>query len=108
MTDPAQSEPKAAPQQMTGRDWLGALAIVAVTAGAIYASIAVRHASPLWGEISTLVGLALLYVAPTILAFRRKHHNRQAIAALNLLAGWTVVGWIAALVWALTRKPPAS
>jgi len=36
---------------------------------------------------------------------RRRHHNRVAIFALNLLAGWTAVGWIIALVWALTRPP---
>jgi len=28
--------------------------------------------------------------------------------ALNLLLGWTVVGWVAALVWALTKDPAAS
>jgi Superinfection immunity protein len=31
-----------------------------------------------------------------------------AICALNLLLGWTVIGWIAALVWALTNPPRAN
>jgi hypothetical protein len=32
----------------------------------------------------------------------RRHHNRSAIIALNLLLGWTILGWITALVWSLT------
>jgi uncharacterized membrane protein YhaH (DUF805 family) len=44
----------------------------------------------------------VLYFIPTIVALARKHHNRLAIGALNLLLGWTVVGWVVALVWALT------
>ena len=48
------------------------------------------------------LGLLLFYFAPTIVAGLRKHHNAMAIGALNLLLGWTVIGWIAALVWALT------
>ena len=47
--------------------------------------------------------MALLYILPAIVAFRRRHHNRAAILALNLLLGWTGLGWIAALVWSLTE-----
>jgi hypothetical protein len=36
----------------------------------------------------------------------RKKRNATAILALDLLLGWTVLGWVAALVWALTRDPP--
>jgi hypothetical protein len=53
------------------------------------------------GRGGALVLLAL-YFAPTIVAAVRKHHNAVAIWALNLLLGWTVIGWIASLVWALT------
>ena len=48
------------------------------------------------------------YFLPTIVAAARKHNNEGAIFALNLLLGWTFLGWVAALVWALTdntRKP---
>lgn len=31
-----------------------------------------------------------------------KKRNAGAIFVLNLLLGWTVIGWIVALVWALT------
>ena len=54
-------------------------------------------------EIFGLIVL-ILYFLPTLCA--RKHHNRDAIFALNLLLGWTLLGWIAALIWACTKPPP--
>jgi hypothetical protein len=48
------------------------------------------------------------YLAPAIIAFARHHHNRVAITVLNVLAGWTFFGWIAALVWSLTNPSPGS
>ena len=51
--------------------------------------------------------LAVLFVpywAPTIVAFARRHPSRGGIAAVNLLLGWTFLGWIAALVWALSDR----
>jgi len=51
-----------------------------------------------------VVGLGLvLYVLPTIIAFNRGHQNAASIAALNILLGWAFVGWVGALVWALTE-----
>ncbi|WP_419855730.1 superinfection immunity protein [Candidatus Poriferisodalis sp.] len=50
--------------------------------------------------VSALVG----YLLPAIIAKRGEHPDAAQIAVLNFLAGWTVVGWIVALVWAL-RKP---
>jgi hypothetical protein len=63
------------------------------------------------GEVDAggLVGAAILiglYLIPTIVAGHRKHHNRDAIALLNVLLGWTVIGWIVAAVWALTVPMP--
>jgi DNA-directed RNA polymerase subunit RPC12/RpoP len=45
----------------------------------------------------------MLYVLPTAIAFIRKHQNAPAIAALNILLGWSCLGWIAALVWSFTE-----
>ena len=49
-----------------------------------------------------LVVLVLLYFVPSIIAFRRMHHKRRAITGLNILLGWSVLGWIVAFLWALT------
>ncbi len=57
--------------------------------------------SILLGLIFLAVGLAIYFV-PAILGQKKK--NNVAIFALNLLLGWTVVGWVAALVWALTKE----
>jgi Superinfection immunity protein len=49
-----------------------------------------------------------LYFLPSIVAYSRANHNVGAIFVLNLLLGWTFVGWVVALVWAFTRpQPPA-
>ena len=45
----------------------------------------------------------MLYFVPT-LAAGKDHRNRQAILALNLLLGWTFIGWVVALIWALYRE----
>ena len=45
------------------------------------------------------------YFLPTVVAVMRSHHNTGAILVLNLLLGWTLLGWVAALVWSLTNRP---
>ena len=55
--------------------------------------------------MAALIGvlvLIALYLVPTFIAAMRHHHNVVAIAALNILLGWSFIGWIAAFVWALT------
>jgi Superinfection immunity protein len=54
-----------------------------------------------------LLVVALLYFIPTILAKGRNHHNAGAVFVINLLLGWTLVGWAVALAWAFTTPPPA-
>jgi hypothetical protein len=51
----------------------------------------------------TLLVLGLLYFLPAILAHHKR--NQSAIFVVNLLTGWTVIGWMIALVWALTDEP---
>jgi hypothetical protein len=45
------------------------------------------------------------YLLPAIIAKCRNHYNRGAIFVLTLLGGWTLVGWIIAMVWAMLRQP---
>ena len=50
-----------------------------------------------------------LYFVPSFIAKTREHPNATAIFALNLLLGWSLIGWVGALVWALTAiNKPAS
>jgi cation transport ATPase len=54
------------------------------------------------GLIAIVVILSLfLYFLPTIVG--RHKSNAVAIFVLNLLLGWTLLGWVIALVWACTE-----
>lgn len=46
-----------------------------------------------------------LYFLPSIGARLRGHPNAQAIIVLNLFLGWTFVGWVVALIWAVSNPP---
>jgi len=42
----------------------------------------------------------IVYFIPLIVAHIRKHENIFAISILNIVLGWTLIGWLAALLWA--------
>jgi hypothetical protein len=44
------------------------------------------------------------YFLPAIIAGMRKHNNTLAIFVLTLFLGWTLLGWIGALVWSVTNS----
>jgi Superinfection immunity protein len=46
--------------------------------------------------------LIALYFLPAIIATVRQHPNQNPIFILTLLLGWTVIGWIVALIWSST------
>ena len=45
----------------------------------------------------------VLYFLPTIIAFGKSKRDAGAILALNFFLGWTAIGWVVALVWALKQ-----
>ena len=53
-----------------------------------------------------LVVLALLYALPSMLAWKRGSRRRWKITAINLLLGWTVIGWVVAMVMTYAYEPP--
>jgi hypothetical protein len=65
-------------------------------------------AAGLGGFLLFLIGLGILaYFIPTVIAVMRKHSQTVPIVAVNVLLGWSFLGWIVALVWSLTAdKPP--
>jgi hypothetical protein len=50
----------------------------------------------------------LMYFLPTILAFARNKRDTAAILLLNLFLGWTMIGWVVALVWAVKTDVPVA
>lgn len=52
-----------------------------------------------------ILGGLTLYLIPSIVADARNSQDAQAITLFNVLLGWTVIGWVAAFMWA--RRPAA-
>jgi hypothetical protein len=51
-----------------------------------------------------LVLMFFVYFAPSLIAAQQGHKNLKALFVLNLFAGWTVLGWVGALVWAYLEQ----
>lgn len=47
-----------------------------------------------------IIGI-IIYFIPTITAFCRRRVNKGAILCLNLFLGWSLIGWVVALIWAV-------
>lgn len=56
-------------------------------------------------HIALLIFLLCLYFLPTFVANGRNHRNATPIVLINLFLGWTVIGWVGALVWATLHQP---
>lgn len=50
-----------------------------------------------------IIGI-IIYFLPYIVAISNKKTNSAAILVLNLFLGWTLIGWVVALVWATTKQ----
>jgi hypothetical protein len=49
------------------------------------------------GFVFLFIGI-LIYLIPALIGRNKKSHT--AILVLNILTGWTFIGWVIALVWA--------
>lgn len=49
------------------------------------------------------VAAPALYLLPTYEAWKADHESLMSLFLLNLLLGWTFLGWVAAMVWAHKR-----
>lgn len=60
-------------------------------------------AAGIGGFLLLLIGFGIVaYFIPTVIAVMRKHSQTVPIVAVNILLGWTFLGWVVALVWSLT------
>ena len=51
--------------------------------------------------IFPLTACLIIYLIPTAIAVIKHRANTAAIVLINILAGWTLVGWVVALVLSL-------
>lgn len=52
-----------------------------------------------------IFGFLAIHFIPTIIAIARRKRNAVWIFLVNLFLGWTIVGWVWALVWSLMTDP---
>lgn len=61
------------------------------------------HGVSVFATLLLLIDLIALYWVPTFVAWRRRH-NLLAVAVMNGFLGWTMIGWVVALVMAVNEK----
>ena len=64
-----------------------------------------RLRSQMEALIVVVITLAI-YLLPTWIALSRHKRNTASIAVLNVFLGWTAIGWVVALIWAVAHEPP--
>jgi hypothetical protein len=50
--------------------------------------------------ICGVIAGAIIYFLPTVIAKNRQMDGIPALFLVNLLLGWTLIGWIVVLLWA--------
>jgi hypothetical protein len=53
------------------------------------------------GEIIWVILAIAFYFFPALNSYMGHKKKADAVLVLNLLLGWTVIGWIVALVWSV-------
>lgn len=48
------------------------------------------------------VACVVFYLLPSLVAYIRQHQNAVPILVINLVFGWTLVGWVGSLAWAFS------
>jgi hypothetical protein len=82
-------------------------------AGATWATVQVFNSSArdqlllIAGLIALMFVAAGLYFLPTFIAFGRSHRNTLGVCIVNVAFGWTLLGWVVALVWSIHQEKPA-
>lgn len=49
---------------------------------------------------------AALYILPSLLAWKRGSRRFGRIITINLLLGWTIIGWVVSMLMTLAWEPP--
>ena len=57
-----------------------------------------------WGVMGFVI-LIEIYLIPTTIAICRKAYYSVAAITINILLGWTFLGWVIALILSLLNKP---
>ena len=47
-----------------------------------------------------LIICVIIYMLPTLIAKARDIPSRHAVTMVNIIFGWTLIGWLVAFLWA--------
>jgi T4 superinfection immunity protein len=81
--------------------------IATLVAAVVFVKISHETVHAIGSVVNVLAFLGFVigaYFLPTFVALGRHHRNSAAIALLNLFLGWTLLGWVVALVWAAINE----
>ena len=53
----------------------------------------------IWGTLGLFV-----YFIPYLVAHKKQHIQKTPILLLNIFLGWTFIGWVIALIWAVMEN----
>jgi hypothetical protein len=91
----------------TRKPGIGIVLGVALLCGLLAFGLIPQAAGPDAGAIAIAVVILLLiaagifYFLPAFIASMRGHRNTAGIFLLNLFFGWTLIGWVLALIWSV-------
>jgi len=54
--------------------------------------------------VFTAIAIIAVYLLPFFIASCRAHKQAPLISIVNLFLGWTLLGWVTALIWAFTNN----
>ena len=48
----------------------------------------------------------IIYMLPTLIAYARDIPSRAALTVVNIVFGWTLIGWLVCFLWATLAETP--
>lgn len=60
------------------------------------------------GSFAILAGAFTLYMTPYWICEVRAHPRKRTVSLVCLFFGWTIIGWIIALIWSVGEFGPVS
>lgn len=51
-----------------------------------------------------LVFIGFIYILPAIIATKRSVRSSGGVTLLAIFTGWTIIGWVIALIWAVSGE----
>lgn len=90
------------PEKQPGNGLVYTIGALSFLVAAIFAKTPLGVQLGGFGGLIIVTILALtVYLLPALLAYGRIHRQRHAILILNIVFGWSFLGWIVALIWSV-------